>query len=150
MRRRGETRGVKGFGRRSGRARPRRFRGSLVCCLTAGTFPISIVDDENANEMSYGLVASAARARSRQITEGARAIAKKLGEAESCGYTSAFQGIVPTQANAESLIRNIMSNPSRVFHGRTIDVYNAAGQGVRFEAGSSLFKGLLEGARATR
>ena len=36
-------------------ARPRRFRGSCVCCLTPGGASISIVDDENANEKSYGL-----------------------------------------------------------------------------------------------
>ena len=30
-------------------------------CLTAGAFPISIVDDENANEMSYGLLVAGLR-----------------------------------------------------------------------------------------
>ena len=33
----------------------RRFRGSCVCCLTPGAVSISIVDDKNANEKSYGL-----------------------------------------------------------------------------------------------
>jgi len=97
------------------------------------------------------VIASAAQARSAQITEGARAIAKKLGHAESGGYNSAFQGIAPTQANAESLIRNIMSNPSRTFYGdKVIDIYNAAGQGVRIEVGSGRFKGFLEGTLATQ
>ncbi len=97
------------------------------------------------------VVSSAARPRSSLITEGARAIAKKLGAAGSGGYTSAFQGIAPTQANAESLIRNIMSNPSRAFYGeKVIDVYNAAGQGVRLQAGTGRFMGFLEGGLSTQ
>jgi hypothetical protein len=55
------------------------------------------------------------------------------------------------QVNAESLIRNIMSNPSRTFYGANVtDIYNAAGQGVRVEAGSGRFMGFLEGALATQ
>jgi hypothetical protein len=105
-------------------------------------FTSSTIDD---------VVASAARPRSLQIAEGARAIAKKLGHAEKGGYTSAFQGIAPTQANAESLIRSIMSNPERIFYGnKVIDVYNAAGQGVRIEAGSRSFQGFIEGALSTQ
>jgi RHS repeat-associated protein len=97
------------------------------------------------------VVASAARGRNPQITEGARAIAKKLGHAERSGYTSAFEGVPPTQGNAASLIRNIMSNPSRTFYGdRVIDIYNAAGQGVRIEFGTNRFIGFLEKSIATQ
>jgi len=99
-------------------------------------FTASTVDD---------VVSSAARARSAQITEGGRAIGKKLGHAESGGYTSAFQGVAPTQANAESLIRNIMSKPSVTDYGHTwIDVYNSTGQGVRFGAQNGHFERFIE------
>jgi 6-phosphofructokinase len=92
------------------------------------------------------VVENSQQAASSQITQGARAIAKKLGHAQRGGYASAFQGVAPTQANAESLIRGIMSNPSRVIHkGTAIDIYNAAGQGIRVGSGNA-FVGLREGA----
>ncbi|MBI5161261.1 MAG: RHS repeat-associated core domain-containing protein, partial [Micrococcales bacterium] len=98
------------------------------------------------------VVASAGRLRpGGQIAEGARAIAKKLGHAQSGGYTSAFAGVRPTQANAEAIIRNTLQNPARTFYGdTTIDVYNAAGQGVRFDRATNAFKGFLEAGQATR
>lgn len=91
------------------------------------------------------VVTSAARLRNSQITEGTRAIEKKLGHAKSGNYTSAFQGIAPTQANAESLIRSIMSNPTVTVYGHTwIDIYNSAGQGVRIGAKNAHFEGFIE------
>jgi RHS repeat-associated protein len=100
-------------------------------------FAESTVDD---------VVASAGRLRlGGQISEGARAIAKKLGHAESEGFPSAFAGVNPTQANAEAIIRGAMANPAHTFYGdKVIDVYNAAGQGVRFDRATSAFKGFLE------
>lgn len=91
------------------------------------------------------VVASSGRAASAQAAEGARAIAKKLGRAAREGYDSAFAGIKPTQANAESLIRNILGNPSKVVTlEKYVDVYNKAGQGVRVERGTNRFVGFLE------
>jgi hypothetical protein len=48
-------------------------------------------------------------------------------------------------------VRNIMSNPARVVRGAwSTDVYNAAGQGVRFETGTGRFMGFLEASKASR
>jgi RHS repeat-associated protein len=86
-----------------------------------------------------------------QTTEGARAIAKKIGHAQSGGYTSAFEGVKSTQSNADSIIENIFSNPSRTFYGdKVIDVYDATGRGVRFDTETSFFKGFIEASRATQ
>jgi hypothetical protein len=85
------------------------------------------------------------------MTQGARAIAKKLGHAEAGGYTSAFAGIPATQAEAESLIRSILSNPSRIFRGnKRIDAYNAQGQGIRIDVQTGAFNTFLEGSLATQ
>jgi len=66
-------------------------------------------------------------------------------------YTSAFSGLSSTQENAEAVIRSTMQNPARTFYGDTvIDVYNAAGQGVRFDRTTNVFKGFLEAAKATQ
>ncbi|HSR66985.1 MAG TPA: hypothetical protein VLU25_03500 [Acidobacteriota bacterium] len=95
----------------------------------------SIIDD---------VLASSARLKG-QTPEGARAIAKKLGRAEREGFTSAFEGIQPTQANAEAIIRETLANPSSVFVGdKVIDVSNAAGQGVRINKATNTFVGFLE------
>jgi hypothetical protein len=84
-----------------------------------------------------------------QITVAERALAKKLGHAAAKGYPSAFRGV--QKGGAAAVVRDIMSNPARVVRGaRTTDVYNAAGQGVRFENGTGKFIGLLEASRATR
>lgn len=97
------------------------------------------------------VVQSSARGRNSQITEGARAIQKKLGHAQGGGYQSAFDGVEPTQENAEAIIRDVMKNPQRVAAGKkTVDAYNAAGQGVRFDAQSKQFVGFLELGKATR
>jgi RHS repeat-associated protein len=106
-------------------------------------FTRSTVDD---------VVASAGRlSPGGRITEGARAIAKKLGHAQSGGYSSVFAGLTPTQANAEAIIRSTLERTSRTFYGdRVIDVYNAAGQGVRFDRATNFFRGFLEAGRATQ
>ena len=117
-------------------------KGAVVTQASKSGLAKSTIDD---------VVNSSARGKNSQITEGARAIAKKIGHAQKEGYTSAFNGIAPTQANAESLIKNIMSNPTHTFQGnKVIDVYNSAGQGVRFETGTSRFMGFLEASRATQ
>lgn len=106
------------------------------------SFPDSTVD---------AVVQSSARGRNAQITEGARAIQKKLGHAQAGGYKSAFDGIEPTQQNAEKVIRDVLKNPQRAAAGnKTVDAYNAAGQGVRFDANSKQFIGFLEAGKATR
>lgn len=93
-----------------------------------------------------GDIVGSSRAVRGQITEGARAITKKLGHAESQGMKSAFEGIAATQENAEELITGILSSPQSVVAGeKTIDVFNAAGQGVRFDKETKQFIGFLEG-----
>jgi RHS repeat-associated protein len=91
------------------------------------------------------------RAAVGRTTAGARSLGKKLGHGLSQGYTSAFDGIAPTQANAEGLINDILSRPSSTaFGNRSIDAYNAAGQGVRIQARSGRFVGFLEATLRTR
>lgn len=92
------------------------------------------------------VVASSARRRNKQITEGARGIAKKQGHARKKGIETAFAGIKASQANAETIIRKTMENPADRFIGdRVVDVYNAAGQGIRFDIETRKFIGFLEG-----
>jgi hypothetical protein len=46
-----------------------------------------------------------------------------------------------TQANAEAIIRSTLENPVRTFYGdKVIDVYNAMGQGVRFDRATNAFR----------
>jgi hypothetical protein len=86
-----------------------------------------------------------------QTTEGARAIAKKQGHANSGGYVSAFDGIKATQINAEVLIQNILTHPKRQFIlDKFTDVYNDLGQGVRFDKNTYAFIGFLEESLATQ
>lgn len=92
------------------------------------------------------VVESAGRAASPQIQAGARALEKKLGHAAAGGFESAFAGIKPTQANAEKLIQNILGNAKTVdVKGKYVDVYNAAGQGVRYRKDTNEFVTFLEG-----
>jgi hypothetical protein len=57
--------------------------------------------------------------------------------------------VKPTSANAEAIIRGTLENPARTFYGdKVIDVYNAAGQGVRFDRATNAFRGFLEGGLA--
>jgi hypothetical protein len=95
-------------------------------------------------------VADVARPASSQISVGARALAKKLGHAEGGNFTSAFAGLKATTETAQSVVREILTNPARTVFGKaTYDVYDAAGRGARFglEGG---FKGFLEAGQATR
>jgi RHS repeat-associated protein len=81
-----------------------------------------------------------------QIQEGARAIAKKQGQG-----AGPFAGLSQTQAQAEAVIRNILSHPTHVFRGeRVIDAYNAAGQGIRLRRSDRSFQGFLDIARRTQ
>lgn len=99
-------------------------------------FSKSIIDE---------VLASSARPRNEQITEGKRAIEKKLGHAEKKGIKSAFEGVKPTQKNAEEIIKDILEHPTDKFIGdKVIDVYNTKGQGVRFEKETLKFEGFLE------
>jgi hypothetical protein len=102
------------------------------------------------NSLITDIIKSSSKA-GRQITKGAQAIAKKIGHAESEGYVSAFDGIKPTQANAEKLIKSILSNPNTSTYGaKTVDVYNTLGQGVRFNKLTNTFVGFIEKSLATR
>jgi len=84
-----------------------------------------------------------------QITEGKRALEKKIGHAKATGYKSAFEGIPFTQENAEKLIRDILVNPNRTFMGdKVIDAYDTMGRGVRFDRITGNFIGFLEEALA--
>ena len=85
------------------------------------------------------------------VSEGARAISKKIGHAASGGYESAFKGIKATNEAASKLIRDIVSNPDRIIQGeKTTDIYNASGQGVRINTKTQEFVGLIEASKATR
>lgn len=96
------------------------------------------------------VVGSSTRLQGR-TPAGARAIAKKIGHAKSAGYSSAFEGIAPIQINADVIIRQTLQSLSRVFVGeKVIDVYNAAGQGVRFDKVTNEFMGFLEEALAVQ
>lgn len=82
----------------------------------------------------------------KSISEGARALSKRLG-AES----GPFQGISATTENAQAIVRDILENPTRtVFGSRTYDVYNALGQGARFDVATNRFIGFLDETIATR
>jgi hypothetical protein len=95
------------------------------------------------------VVKSGEGAHNAQISVAERALAKKLGHAAAEGTTSAFQGV--QKGSAAAVVRDIMSNPARVVRGAvTTDVYNAAGQGVRFENGTGRFVTFLEASKATR
>jgi hypothetical protein len=87
--------------------------------------------------------------KGKAISAAERALDKKLGKAASRGYTSAFQRV--QKGSAAALVHDIMSNPARVARGAvTTDVYNAAGQGIRFENATGKFMGFLEAGQATR
>ena len=106
---------------------------------------------EFSNSTIDKVMASSNRSRSSQITEGARAIAKKQGHAAKLGIKSAFDGINATKANANAIILDILQNPAHRFIGdKVIDVYNAVGQGVRFEKETGFFIGFLEGELQTQ
>lgn len=83
-------------------------------------------------------------------SQGARAIAKKLGHAEAGEFSSAFRGLKPTQEAAEGVIQSIMQNPSRTHVGQAVDVYGTNGMGVRFDGKTGKFITFLEEQLATR
>lgn len=59
--------------------------------------------------------------------------------------------IEATTANAQALVADILATPARtVFGVRTYNVYNAAGQGVRFEVSTNRFITFLDETIATR
>jgi hypothetical protein len=91
------------------------------------------------------VIRSSERLRMGRITEGARALEKKLGHARSGGFTSAFEGIEPSQIAAERLIRGILRAPARIARGaRTLDVYKSKAQGIRILIETNEFLGFLE------
>jgi hypothetical protein len=115
--------------------------GTLGRSSVRGTLPAmpqSLADD---------LIASSQRLhKGGVLTTGEHALHKRLGKPGT-----AFAGIAPTQANVEATIRSILANPVVVTGGRqTMEVYNATGQGVRFDVGRNIFQTFLEGAKRTR
>jgi hypothetical protein len=63
----------------------------------------------------------------------------------------AFKGLKASQETAEEVIRDVLGNPSRVqVLDKYIDVYNAAGKGVRFSRTGNKFVGFLEASRAKK
>ena len=91
-------------------------------------------------------VATGAEAAGRQGTAAFRALASHIDRGDR-----AFQGVAKTPETALGLIRSILSDPSRVAAGqKTVDVYNAAGQGVRLEINTGKFITFLDASKATR
>jgi hypothetical protein len=63
----------------------------------------------------------------------------------------AFQGVARTKEAAIGLIRSILNDPSRVAAGaKTVDIYNASGQGIRLELQTGKFVTFLDASKATR
>lgn len=87
--------------------------------------------------------------KGKAISLAERVLDKKLGRAAARGHESAFQGL--RKGNAAAAVRDITSSPARIARGAaTTDVYNAAGQGVRFENGTGKFVGFIEASQATQ
>ena len=101
------------------------------------TFSESTVDD---------LVRAVDQPYNKALSEGARALAKKLGD-----QAPSFRGIAATDANASAIARDILENPVyTVFGNKTYDIYNAAGQGIRFNVSDNSFVGFLDRSIASR
>jgi RHS repeat-associated protein len=91
-------------------------------------------------------IASVASPFNKSISVGQRALEKKLGQG-----ASAFRGIQPTTENAEAIVLSILRSPTRTVSGsETYDVYNAAGQGARFNISDNSFVGFLDASIASR
>ena len=91
-------------------------------------------------------LATGAETGGRQGTAAFRALASHIDRGDP-----AFQGVAKTPESALGLVRSILSDPSRVAAGqRTVDVYNAAGQGVRLEIETGKFITFLDVSKATR
>lgn len=118
---------------------------------TFGLIPEVGAIEGGSSEIVNSVVESAGRQYNSNISVGARSLAKKLGHAESGGFESAFKGIEPTSENAQTLVKNILTNPSRVIKGNvTTDIYNSAGQGIRIDNSTHKFLYFIEGTKATR
>jgi RHS repeat-associated protein len=114
----------------------RNVRGTNVVDNSANLFPKNQIDE---------IINSANSPYNDQITSGVRALQKKIGHAEAGGYTSAFKGVTPNQTNVNSLIDDILENPTYTYEGdNVIDVYNSAGQGVRINKADNSFNTFLE------
>ena len=80
---------------------------------------------------------------------------RPLGHAKLEGHIArrdpTFQSLVASQRVAEQIIEDVLTHPVRIVVGRkTVDIYNAVGQGVRFERESKEFQTFLEASRASR
>ena len=85
--------------------------------------------DVGSSEVVGSIVKSAGDSYNSKISFGERALVKKLGHAQSQGFESAFNEIKPSTENAQSVIKNILSNPARIVKGEvTTDIYNTAGK----------------------
>ena len=97
------------------------------------------------------ILKSANEAASSQIQKGARALAKKQGHAKAGNYNSAFDGMKPTQDNALELMQGIFNDVVDIAAGKkTTDIYNSAGQGLRYNTETGEFIGFLEGSLRSR
>jgi len=82
---------------------------------------------------------------SPQIQEGARAIQKKIGHAESVNAKSAFKNIKYSQENAEQLIYDIINNADAVIiRSKRTMIYNSNGQGLSVNTKTGKFIGFVE------
>ena len=118
----------------------------IATMYTAGTtaIPMGIAAGAGGGVATLGLnefgagevetvVESGVRPASSQVSQGATALAKKFGHAQSGGFRPAFEGM--EGGNPTDIIRGVMRNPSRVFRGsRTTDIYDAAGRGVQIDS----------------
>ena len=72
-------------------------------------------------------------------------------DSESVPRSPEFAGLPMTTEQAQNLVRNILENPVRVVFGdKNYDVYNAAGQGLRFEIQDNKFVTFLQQGKARR
>jgi hypothetical protein len=111
--------------------------GAETAPIALRTFSQSTVDN---------LVGEVDQPFNKNLSVGARSLAKKLGQ-----QAPAFQGVAATDANASAIARGILDYPVyTVFGGNTYDIYNAAGQGIRFNVANNSFVGFLDRSAATR
>jgi hypothetical protein len=69
----------------------------------------------------------------------------RVDERVTRGFTSAFEGVAPTQENAGTIIRSILTNPERLtIRDRVIDAYGLSGRGVRLNKATGEFQAFLE------
>jgi hypothetical protein len=99
-----------------------------------------------ASTVDEALTSAGRLTKGGEISEGARAIAKKQGDG-----AVPFAGLPRTAEQADAIIRDVLANPVHVFRGdRVIDAYNAAGQGVRLRPWDRSFVGFLDAAKRTQ